>query len=228
MVGQSVRVGLRVTSLEEAEIIGVVGDVRLADVRSEPDEAVFLPLVSELMGPLALLARTSPIGPPPHNAIREAMEAVIPSIAVPQPVPLRDRIDAQLAEQLVFMRLLGLLSVLAVVLAGVGLYGVIAFAVAGRRRELGIRMALGADGRRVAGLVAGMAVRVVASGTALGIAGAYALSGLIESQLFGVEAVDLPSYALAAALLAAVAASACLAPALAAARVDPANTLRQE
>jgi ABC-type antimicrobial peptide transport system permease subunit len=180
------------------------------------------------MGPLALVARTSPTGPPPHDAIREAVEAVIPSIAVPQPVALSDRIDAQLAEQLVFMRLLGLLSVLAVVLAAVGLYAVIAFAVAGRRREFGIRMALGADGRRVAGLVAGTAFRVVASGTTLGIAGAYVLSGLIESQLFGVEVVDLPSYVGAVALLATIAAAACWGPALAAARVDPAGALRRE
>jgi hypothetical protein len=206
----------------------VIGDVRIADVRSDPDEAVFLPLVYENIGPVALLARTSGTGAATATAIRRAVEDVTPNIAVPEPTPLSDRIDTQLAEQRVFMRLLGLLSFLAVALAAIGLYGVIAFAVAGRRREFAIRIAIGADGPRITALVAWSAARIVASGTALGLAGAYSLSGVIESRLFGVEAIDLASYAGAAALLAVIAALACASPALAAARVHPAVTLRQE
>ncbi|MGD8330925.1 MAG: ABC transporter permease, partial [Acidobacteriota bacterium] len=225
VIGRYVRVG---RTPVEAEIVGVVGDIRIADVRSEPDEAVFLPLITENMGPVALLARTSAVSPPAPAAIREAVEAMIPNIAVPEPTPLTERIDVQLAEQRVFMRLLGLLSALALVLAAIGLYGVVAFTVAGRKREFGIRMALGADGIRVAGLVSWTAAKIVGSGTILGLAGAYSLSGVIESKLFGVEAIDLASYAAAAALLAAVAVVASGVPALGAARVDPADTLRQE
>ena len=138
------------------------------------------------------------------------------------------RIDARLAEQRIFARLLGLLSGLAVLLAAVGLYGVIAFAVAGRKREFGIRLALGANGARIMRLVLASAVTIVTVGTALGLLGAYALSRVLESRLFGVEAVDATSYIGAAALLALMAVLACLVPARAAMCVDPVAALRQE
>ena len=125
-------------------------------------------------------------------------------------------------------RLVWILSAFGVLMSGVGLYGVIVFAVSHRKREFGVRLALGADSARILRLVLGSAVTIVAAGTALGMLGAYGLSRLLESRLFGVETFDLTSYAGAAALLAGVAALACLAPARAAVGVDPVDTLRQE
>ena len=227
VIGQTVFVGIR--TLEEAEIVGVVGDLRLYDLRSPPDEAFFLSRPRPgLTGIVTTLVRTSTSDPGVADGVRRAVEAVVPSLPVPQLTPLTDRIDVQLSEQRIFARLLGLLSSLAVLLAAVGLYGVIAFAVASRKREFGIRLALGADGVRISRLVFKSAATIVFLGTLLGLAGAYVLSRVIESRLFGVEAVDVTSYVAAVALFSVVAVLACWVPGAAAVRVDPVDTLRTE
>lgn len=227
VVGQTVLVGRR--KPEEAEIVGVVGDLRLRDLRSPPDEAFFLPYPTlGLRGTVTILVRTSGSDARVTDAVRGAVEAVVPSLPVPLPTPLTDRIDVQLSEQRIFARLLGLLSSLAVLLAAVGLYGVVAFEWAGRKREFGIRLALGADGRRISRLVLRSAATIVVWGTLFGLAGAYGLSRVIESRLFGVAAVDVTSYVAAVALLSVVAVLACWVPGAAAVRVDPVDTLRAE
>ena len=132
------------------------------------------------------------------------------------------------SERRLFGLLLGVLSGLGVILAAVGLYGVIAFTVAGRTKEFGIRLALGATGSQVARLVLREAAAIVVAGTLVGLVGAYTLTRLIESQLFGVEVVDPASYGSAALLLGVVAVLACLTPAQAATRVDPVEALRME
>ena len=210
-------------------LVGVVGPLRLIDLRLPPDETFFLPYSPRVLrGALTVLVRTSPVDLGVADAVRRAMEAVVPGLPVPPLTPLTDRIDVQLSEQRIIARLFGLLSSLAVLLAAVGLYGVVAFAVAGRKREFGIRVALGADGPRISRLVFRSATTIVVWGTLLGLAGAYVLSRVIESRLFGVEAVDATSYIAAIALLAVVAVLACWIPAAAAVRVDPVATLRLE
>lgn len=208
----------------------MVGDLRLNDLRSPPDEAYFLssPTNSSLSGILTIDFWTSASDAGVADAVRRAVEAVVPSLPVPQPTPLTERIDVQLSEQRILARLLGVLSSLAIILAGVGLYGVIAFAVAGRKREFGIRLALGADGPRILRLVFKSAALIVGWGTLLGVAGAYGLSRVIESRLYGVAPVDMISYAGAVALFSIVAVLACWVPGAAAVRVDPVATLRTE
>jgi predicted lysophospholipase L1 biosynthesis ABC-type transport system permease subunit len=226
VVGRTVWVGWR--DREAAEVVGVVGDLRMVDLRSPPDEAFFLPYPPEQTNPLTILARitASDYGTP--DRMRRAIESAAPAFPVPELEALRTRIDNQLAEQRILARLLGVFAGLAVLLAVVGLYGVVAFGVTGRRREFAIRSALGADSTRIGNLVFRSAATMVVLGTALGLAGAYGISTLIESRLFGVEAVDPGSYLGAAGLLAAVAFLACWIPARAAVRVDPVATLRQE
>ena len=130
-------------------------------------------------------------------------------------------------EQETLSHLLVLLSALAATLAAVGLYGVIAFVVAGRRRESAIRMALGAEAWRRGKLVFGHATAIVVTGTMLGLAGAYVLSRTLQSRLFGVGLLDPASYLTGAALLGLVAAVACLLPARRAVSEDPVATLRE-
>jgi ABC-type antimicrobial peptide transport system permease subunit len=159
------------------------------------------------------------------EAVARALEDALPDIPVPLPAPLTQRIDVQLSEQQLLMRLLWLLSGFAVILAAVGLYGVIAFGVASRRTEFGIRIALGADGGRIRRLVFRSAAGIIGVGTALGFGGAFALSRLIESRLFGVAPMDAPTYLGSAVLLGIVAGVACWIPARRAATTDPAATL---
>jgi ABC-type antimicrobial peptide transport system permease subunit len=124
--------------------------------------------------------------------------------------------------------LVSLLAALALALALVGTYAVTSFTVGQRVREIGVRMALGADARRVRALVLGRALAQAAAGIALGTAGALALARLLEGQLYGVAATDPPTLAAAAALLAVTALAAGYLPAVRASRVDPSVALREE
>jgi putative ABC transport system permease protein len=226
-VGRTAMLGQR-TQINEVEIVGVVSNVRSVDLRLPPDEAVFVPHTTQpaLLATLTILFRASDAATVP--AVRRAVEMVVPHLPVPEPAPLTDRVNAQLAEQLVFARLLTLLAGIAIVLSVFGLYGVIAFAVAGRRREFGIRIAVGADGAHIGKLVLQTAVWIVLFGTAFGLAGAYYLARLLESRLFGIAAVDAASYAGAAGLLALVATLACWIPTRSAMKTDPVATLKAE
>jgi ABC-type antimicrobial peptide transport system permease subunit len=161
-------------------------------------------------------------------AIRTAVREADAGLPVPeiQPVELRIR------ESLYTERLVAVLSsafgILATLLAAVGIYGVIAFAVARRTAEIGVRMALGALPAAVLRMVLLDAARMVAAGVVIGLGAAFALSRYVESQLFGIQAADLPIYAGAAGALAAVAALAALVPAWRASRIDPVSALRYE
>jgi ABC-type antimicrobial peptide transport system permease subunit len=127
-----------------------------------------------------------------------------------------------------FARLLSLLSSIAVLLAAVGLYGVIAYTVAARTRELGIRMALGARTTRIVRQVLGQAAWLVGIGVALGLSGALVLARILEARLFGVSPMDPVTYLSATLLFALVSLAACLAPLRAATTVDPIVALRSD
>lgn len=131
-------------------------------------------------------------------------------------------------QERMFLRLVGLLGALAISLAAVGLYGVTAFSVAQRRREIGIRIALGAGVRAVIETVTRQAAVIVAAGVVLGLLAAAAFARALESMLFGVQPLDAKSYVGAAILFAAVAIIACIIPARSAALVDPTEALRAE
>jgi predicted permease len=214
---------------EDLEIAGVIPDIRSA---FQPDMAMDAFFVTYDRAPglpfMTLLARTSRTEAAIARNVAEAVERLLPEQAIPEATYLAERVDTIHSERRIFSRLLGFLSTFAVVLAAVGLYGVIAFSVADRRREIGIRLAVGARPARIAGLVARHAAAIVAVGIAIGILLAYALSSVLESRLFGVARTDLVSYAAAALLLAGVAACACVLPVRSAIRVDPLITLKEQ
>jgi hypothetical protein len=215
--------------VEQVEVIGVIGDIRMAHTPAEPRAAFFMTFDHAPPFPMAtLLVRTTTADAATRMQVRSAVERVLPSEPVPDPVPLTDRVDGIHSERRIFGKLLQLLSTFAVLLAAVGLYGVLAFNVAGRRREFGVRLALGARTARIAALVARSAALIVGAGVGLGLFIAYAFSRILENRLFQIEATDPATYAAAAALLAFVGACACLTPAIHAMRVDPAMTLREE
>ena len=166
------------------------------------------------------------------DALGETMRAAIWSVDRDQPVwkirSMRSLVDRDVAPQQFTTQLTGAFALLALVLAVIGVYGVMSYAVAQRTREIGIRMALGAGRSQVVRMVVGRGIRIIAVATVLGLAAAYAAARLIRGQLYGVSANDLVTFVAVPVALAAVAALACYLPALRAARVDPMTALQAE
>jgi ABC-type antimicrobial peptide transport system permease subunit len=141
---------------------------------------------------------------------------------------LTDVIESGIAQERFALLLIGAFALLALVLAAVGVYGVLSYAVSRRRREMGIRMALGAPARVVSALVVRDGARLAAAGVLLGLAGAYVATRALRSLLFNVAATDPMVFAAAAAALALIALAASWIPARAATRVDPLDALRAD
>jgi predicted permease len=226
VVGRRILGGFR--EAEDLEIVGVVEDMRMAHSPDELQEALFVTYDRAPGFALTALVRTTSINASVIRDIRTAVEAILPDKAVPDPGPLTNRVDAIHSERRVFSHLLAVLSGLAALLAAIGLYGVIAFNVAGRRREFGIRLALGARPTRIGRLVARYAARIVGAGLAVGFVGAYAFSRVLENRLFGIAPTEPGAYVFGALLFATVALIACIAPVLSAVRVNPVVTLKGE
>jgi ABC-type antimicrobial peptide transport system permease subunit len=159
------------------------------------------------------------------RAIVDGLDPTLPFMYVER---LQDKTARALAEQRLFARVVLTLAGLAMLMAAIGLYGVIAHSVAARTREIGIRMALGAQRKAVMALFLRHAGTLAAVGVALGVAGAIWLSRLVESRLFGVEALDVTAFIGAALLFLVIALVASAIPTRAAVRVDPVVALRTE
>jgi putative ABC transport system permease protein len=161
-------------------------------------------------------------------AIRAAVHEIDPNIAIYQVQTFEDVVSRSLWRQRLQGNVLGIFAVLALALACIGLYGVISYAVAQRTRELGVRLALGATRRDVLVLVFGQSGRLVITGIAVGLLGAWFAVRMLESLLYGVEATDLATFATVPLLLAAVALLAAVIPARRASKVDPIIAMRAE
>ncbi len=209
-------------------IAGVVGDVHQRSLDKEIKAEVFISNLQEPTGPLYLVARTH--GDP--KSILKAMQAEIHSldrdVAISDAKTMDQYISAQVAAPRFNAILLGGFAGLALLLAAVGIFGVISYSVTQRRQEIGIRRALGASAATVLRLVIVHGMALAAIGMAIGLAAAFAVTRLLESLLFGVTATDTVTFLSVAGLLGAVAFAASFWPAWRASRVDPAEALRYE
>ena len=210
------------------EIVGVVGDVRHAGLDSDPTPTMYVPFRQDMFGGMWVVASTdgdpAALAPAARQVIRE-LDARLPASQIG---PLSTVLSESVAQRRFSMLLLGLFALIALFLASVGLYGVVAYTVSQRTQEIGLRMAIGAQAGDVVRMVVGGGMKLACAGVAIGIAGALALSRLVESMLYEVTPVDPASYAATTVLLLAVAALACYLPARRAMRVDPLTALRQE
>ncbi len=159
-------------------------------------------------------------------AIRDVVWSLDPDLPLPDFVSMEERVSASVATPRFLLILLGTFAVVAGLLSSAGIYSSVLYTVGQRKREMGIRLALGAEGSDVRGLVLRHGLRLVAGGLALGIAGALAASRLLESFVWGIEPTDAPTFAAVAVLLASVAVAASWVPAWKASRTDPLETLR--
>ncbi|MEX2608313.1 MAG: ABC transporter permease [Gemmatimonadota bacterium] len=210
------------------EIVGVVEDVKNFGVREGSRFALYVAM--EQLPATTIFPVLRAELPPAEvvAALRGAVSELDPLVAVAQAGPMTDVVRGALGPERFLSVLLSLFSAAGLLLAVVGLYGVVSFSVSSRLRELGVRAALGAGGTEIARLVLGHSMRLVAAGLLLGLVGALALTRLAATLLFGVEATDPVTFAAMALVLGAAAFAASAIPALRAARVDPAAVLRGE
>jgi predicted permease len=226
------------------EIIGVVADTKYDSQRSDMEPLLYTPWQQEIksIGEMHFALRT--MGEPTQLAdtIRQTMREMDHNLPVTDVETQTSRSQASLGQERLYARLLSFFGGLALLLAAIGLSGVLAYSVAQRTNEIGIRMALGAQPANVLRLIIWQGMKLVLVGLAVGAAGGYVINRLIASkyfesrswqaqmaeQLYGVKALDPATFALIALLLAVVALVACWLPARRAARVDPLEALRHE
>ncbi len=212
-----------------AEIVGVVGNTRHESLAIEPMPEFYVPFVQQPDRRLNVVLRTAgeKLAGLDHS-IRGAIHAIDGDIYVPQLKPLETLIGVTLAQPRFNMMLLGAFAGVAMLLAAIGIYGVIAYTVAQRTREFGIRMALGAQRRDMLQMILRQSFSVVAIGLVIGVLAALALTRLMASLLYGVSAHDFSIYALVLFVLSAAALVASYLPARRAMNVDPMVALRYE
>ncbi len=162
------------------------------------------------------------------SAVRAAIARLDPQLPVTDLETVRAQVEASLAPEWFQTGLVASFAALALLLAAIGIYGVVSFAVTQRTREIGVRMALGASRRGVLGLVIGQGMRPVFAGVLVGMAASFALTRLMTGFLFGVQPTDWVTFSVAPVVLSVVALAANLAPARRAASVDPMVALRYE
>ena len=213
-----------------ARVIGVVADSKVREVRGEALPQACFPFAGTFGNPGGRYLSIRTDGPPtPLLApIRAHLGAIDPTLAVAEPRTMEEVLADGTRDEGFLTWLLGTFAAVAAVLAAVGLYSVMAFLVAQRRREIGIRIALGAGQGELLRFVLGHAAKLVAAGLLAGLGAALWLTRLLRGLLFGVAPSDLPTFLVVSALLVVVALAACAIPARRAMRVDPIVALRCE
>jgi putative ABC transport system permease protein len=210
------------------EVVGVAKDIKNFGVRAESRNALYLPYAQAPTGFMFTAVRTSIEPEAVMGDIRSEVARLDPDIALAQLQPMEEQVSASLAVDRFTTSLLGGFAVVALLLAAVGLYGVVSYSVGTRLREMGVRMALGAPGAGIRALVLRWALTLAGGGIALGAAGAAGVTRLIEGLLFDVEPTDVTTFVLVSLVMALAAALASLIPAVRATRIDPIEVLRAE
>jgi putative ABC transport system permease protein len=223
-LGRQVTTGYRRPDV--LEFVGVVGDAHQIELTSDPGPQIYLPLTYGHAS--YVLARVSPRS----GELAAAIRAVVRRLEPEAPAPVISTVDAMFARQTAqprfYLTLLGAFAALSVLLAAVGIYGVISYTVARRTHEFGVRMALGAGPSDILRLVLRTGIGLTAAGTVLGLAGALALTRLLASMLYGVRPNDPLTLGCVAVLLAGIALAACYLAARRATAVDPNVALKCE
>jgi predicted permease len=212
-------------------IVGVVPDVKHTSLREETAPEMYVlynqkPWPSMLDMKVALRTKAEPAGI--TESVREAVHAIDPDLPLANAATLTTLVDDSMAQPRFSVFLLGSFGVLALLLASIGMYGVISYSVLQRTQEIGIRMALGAQRRKVFAMVLGQGARLAGLGIAIGLVAALGVTRLMANFLYGVRATDPLTFAGVSLLLLGIALLACYLPARRAMRVDPMVALKYE
>jgi predicted permease len=209
-------------------VVGIVGDVRYHGLDSRVFPTIYVPHSQAPFNRMMLAVRTTADPLASVTAVKEQVAALDRDLPISAIQTMEQIVYGSVTQQRFNLTLLGTFAALALLLAAVGIYGVISYSVTQRTREIGVRMALGARARDVSRLVMRQGIKLALLGVALGLGGALALTRWMESLLFGVSPTDPLTFSAIALLLTAVALLACWLPARRATRVDPLVALRHD
>ena len=230
-IGKRITFGARRGSNDSTwiTIVGVVGHAVHEGLDAEPRIQYYFPTSQVGVGGVTVAMRSTGGNPTALlSAAREAVHSIDRNLPLSQVNTMDKLVETSMGQRKLSMMLLGLFSLIAVVLASIGIYGVMSYSVTQRSRELGIRMALGAARSRVLALVVGQGMTLAGIGVAIGLVAAFVLTRFLSNLLFSVGATDPGTFTLVAVMLVAVAFLATLVPAMRATRVDPVVALREE
>jgi putative ABC transport system permease protein len=226
-------IGKRVTMKDwgpplTGEIVGVAGDVKSRGLDSETRPMIYwaYPQFPVIFDSIVVRTEGDPLSM--VGAIKSQIWSVDPAQPVSSAATMEQLLASSIAPRRFNMLLIGIFAGIALVLAAIGIYGVISYTVSQRTHEIGIRVALGAQGSDVLKLVVGQGMMLAIAGVGLGLVASLGLTRLMSTLLFGVSATDAPTFAVISALLTAVAFAACALPARRATKVDPMIALRYE
>jgi putative ABC transport system permease protein len=226
VVGARFRISDGTPKMEQVTIVGVVNDTRVSPYDTKMRAQVYLPRTQYPMYGVTFIAATSIEPGAVIPALQTALAASAPRAVVEQVADLEAIVSRSVARSRFFSVAMGLFAVAAALLTGLGIYGLLAYAVSQRRREIGIRLALGATPSRIGKTIVGRAALIAAIGVPIGLAVAYGLSRFMGDLLLEVEATDRDVFALVPVIALTFAIAAALAPVYQAARVDPNETMR--
>ncbi len=226
-LGKRVEVGLDEPP-RWAQVVGVVADVRIDSLEAETPVQAYEPYHEFPFNNITVVARSSRDPAGLATAMRKAVLAIDPQQPVHTQKTMARIVDDSLGQRYFSLLLVGLFAVVALLLASIGLYGVISYGVAQRTREFGVRLSIGASRRDIASMVVSQGSRLIGAGLSIGLVGALFAARLFPSLLFGIGARDPFTFAGVILVLGTVAVMACLIPALRAADVDPIVALRDE
>ncbi len=212
----------------QGEIVGVVADVKQQDLSTPVYPASYVPFNTFAIGFFSVLLRTESDPRAVQASVRSVVKELDPDLPIFALTTMEDAMSESVAQPRFYMLLLGGFAAIALLLAALGIYGVIAYAVSQRTRELGIRVALGATREKIVGLVIREGVWLAATGAVLGVIASVALTRFIASLMFGVGKLDPVTLTLAPLTLMVAALLGCYVPARRAARVDPVIAMRNE
>jgi putative ABC transport system permease protein len=227
-IGKRLHVNIGQAGGTDYEIVGVVSDIRINSLQGEVGQAVYVPHTQLAIGMMTLVVRTDLDPLSLVGSVGAAVRSLDAELPLADVRTMEDVVDQTLSRPRVVAVLLTAFAVMALLLAGVGVYGVMAYTVAQRTREIGVRMALGATPESVLRLVFGQAIRLVGVGVLVGLVSAAGVTRVLGALLYEVDALDPLTFGATAAVLALTAALASLAPALRGTRVTPVQALRVE
>jgi putative ABC transport system permease protein len=209
-------------------IVGVVGDVKQSGLTQSAQAEIFMPYTQSQNAGMSLAVRTTSTPTTLTGAIRHEVQTLDPAQPIYNVQPMEEVITASISDRRLNMLLLGIFAAVATTLALIGIYSVMSYAVTQSTREIGIRMALGAERRDIFKLIIGQGLSLTVIGLLIGLGGAFWLTRFLSRLLFHISATDAATYMTASAAMLAVAGVACYLPARRATRVDPMVALRYE